>query len=125
MQASTLPTVSDAGDGRHLAAIVFADLVGYSRLMAADEVGTHARWSAFYDTVVKPEGERHGGRIKDLRGDGVLIEFASVLNAVKWAGPCIRRPPQPALTASRPSSSAWRSIWGRSLSPAKGYSAMR
>jgi len=85
LQASTLPSVSEAGDGRHLAAIVFADLVGYSRLMAADEVGTHTRWSAFYDTVVKPEGERHGGRIRDLRGDGVLIEFASVLNAVKWA----------------------------------------
>ena len=85
MQASTLPSVSEAGDGRHLAAIVFADLVGYSRLMAADEVGTHTRWSGFYDAVVKPEAERHGGRIKDLRGDGVLIEFASVLNTVKWA----------------------------------------
>ena len=53
--------------------------------MAADEVGTHTRWSAFYDKVVGPEAERHGGQIKDLRGDGVLIEFTSVLNAVRWA----------------------------------------
>lgn len=83
MQASA--SVSAAGDGRHLAAIVFADLAGYSRLMAADEVETYARWSGFYDTVLKAEGERLGGQIRDLRGDGVLLEFASVLNAVKWA----------------------------------------
>src|SRR5262245_14008137 len=80
-----LARVSEARDERHLAAIVFADLVGYSRLMAADELGTHTRWSDFYDTVVKPEGARHGGLIRDLRGDGVLIEFASAVNAVKWA----------------------------------------
>jgi adenylate cyclase len=85
LQSSALPSAPEVGDGRHLAAIVFADLAGYSRLMAADESGTHTRWAAFYDTVVKPEAERHGGRIRDLRGDGVLIEFTSVLNAVQWA----------------------------------------
>lgn len=74
-----------AGDIRHLAAIVFADIVGYSRLMAADEAGTFLRWSALYTGTLKPEAERHGGRIGDLRGDGVVLEFASVLRAVDWA----------------------------------------
>ena len=46
---------------------------------------TLARWSAFYETVLKAEGERLGGQIRDLHGDGVLLEFGSVLNAVKWA----------------------------------------
>jgi adenylate cyclase len=77
--------VPAAGDGRHLAAIVFADLAGFSRLMAADESDTLARWSAFYVTVLKAECERLGGQIRDLHGDGVLLEFPSVLNAVEWA----------------------------------------
>src|ERR1044071_9510161 len=46
LQALALPSVSDPGNERRLAAIVFADHVGYSRLMAADEAGTHGRWSA-------------------------------------------------------------------------------
>jgi adenylate cyclase len=77
--------VSFAHDERHLAAIVFADLAGFSRLMAEDEVDTLTRWTGFYDTVLKAEGKQLGGRICDLRGDGVLLEFASVLNAVQWA----------------------------------------
>jgi class 3 adenylate cyclase len=80
-----LPEGPDASDGRHLAAIVFADVVGYSRLMAADEVGTHNRWSALYRNRLRPDAERRGERVGDLRGDGVVIEFDNPMNAVEWA----------------------------------------
>ena len=124
MQASA--SASAAGDGRHLAAIVFADLAGYSRLMAADEVETYARWSGFYDTVLKAEGERLGGQISDLRGDEVLLEFASVLNAVKWA----RAVHAAAAATSRGRQAgpcpARGDLHGRDpLSPARAYSATR
>jgi adenylate cyclase len=85
VQVSPLLGAGTAGVGRHMATIVFADVVGYSRLMAADEIGTFARWSAFYRNTLKPDAERLGGRIGDLRGDGVVIEFDSPLNAVEWA----------------------------------------
>lgn len=82
---AALPRSSADETGRRLAAIVFADIVGYSRLMAANEAGTFIRWSALYNDVLKPEAERLGGRIGDLRGDGAVLEFTSVVRAVDWA----------------------------------------
>jgi adenylate cyclase len=70
---------------RRLAAIVSADVVGYSRLMGADEVGTHARLKARYTELVEPRITQHGGRIVKLMGDGLLAEFQSVVDAVQWA----------------------------------------
>lgn len=61
MQASTLPSVSEAGDGRHLAAILFADLVGYSRLMTADEGAQCAAIGVAW-SVVAMDGRRAGDR---------------------------------------------------------------
>ena len=85
MPLSPPPGRENAAVGRRLAAIVFADVVGYSRLMAANEIGTFGRWSALYRDALKPLAERHGGRVGDLRGDGIVIEFDSPSNAVEWA----------------------------------------
>ena len=70
---------------RRLAAIVAADLVGYSRLMGEDEAGTLATLSDLFKTVIDPLITRHNGRIVKLMGDGVLAEFASVVDAVNCA----------------------------------------
>jgi adenylate cyclase len=71
--------------GRRLAAILSADIVGYSRLMAADEAGTLARLKACRQTIIDPLIAEHHGRLVKLMGDGALVEFASVVDAVKCA----------------------------------------
>jgi adenylate cyclase len=70
---------------RRLAAILAADVVGYSRLMGADEEGTHERLKAHLREVVDPTIREHRGRIVKTTGDGVLAEFASVVDAVRCA----------------------------------------
>lgn len=70
---------------RRLAAILAADVAGYTRLMGADEVGTLARLTALRETVLAPLVGGHGGRVVKLMGDGVLVEFASVVNALECA----------------------------------------
>ncbi len=71
---------------RRLAAILAADVVGYSRLMGADEEGTHERFKAHLVELVDPKIGEHHGRIVKTTGDGVLAEFASVVDAVRCAG---------------------------------------
>ncbi len=68
---------------RRLAAILVADVVGYSRLMGADEEGTHERCQAHLSELVDPKIREHHGRIVKTTGDGVLAEFASVVDAVR------------------------------------------
>ena len=70
---------------RRLAAILAADVVGYSRLMAADEAGTHARLKALRKEFIEPKIAEHHGRVVKLMGDGALVEFASVVDAVQCA----------------------------------------
>jgi adenylate cyclase len=70
---------------RRLAAILAADVVGYSRLMAADEQGTHARLKALRQDLIEPKIAEHRGRIVKLMGDGTLVEFASVVDSVECA----------------------------------------
>lgn len=70
---------------RRLAAILAADVVGYSRLMAADESATHARFKAMRSDLIEPAVGTHGGRVVKLMGDGMLIEFPSVVGAVDCA----------------------------------------
>ena len=70
---------------RRLAAILSADVVGYSRLMAADEEGTLARLRELRRAFVDPRIAEHHGRIVKLMGDGALVEFASVVDAVRCA----------------------------------------
>ena len=70
---------------RRLAAILAADVVGYSRLMELDEVGTFERLRAHRRELFEPEVARYQGRIFKLMGDGLLAEFASVVEAVECA----------------------------------------
>ena len=70
--------------GRRLAAIVAADVAGYSRLMGLDEVGT-ARTLREHRTVTDALVAKHGGRLVKTTGDGVLLEFPSVVDAVECA----------------------------------------
>ena len=70
---------------RKLAAILAADVVGYSRLMAADEAGTLAVLRAHRADLFDPKVSEHNGRIVKLMGDGALVEFASVVDAVECA----------------------------------------
>ena len=67
---------------RRLAAILSADVVGYSRLMGIDEAGTLARLNALRREVIDPTIAAHSGRIVKLMGDGALVEFASAVDAV-------------------------------------------
>ncbi len=69
---------------RRLAAILAADVAGYSRLMGEDEAGT-AHASREHRTDAAPLVPEHGGRIVKTTGDGVLIEFVSVVGAVECA----------------------------------------
>jgi adenylate cyclase len=71
---------------RRLAAILAADVVGYSRLMGADEEGTHERVQAYLRELIEPKIREHHGRTVKTTGDGVLAEFASVVDAVRCAG---------------------------------------
>jgi class 3 adenylate cyclase len=70
---------------RRLAAILAADVVGYSRLMGEDEAGTHARLKALRNELVDPTIAAHRGRVVKRTGDGALVEFASVHDAVQCA----------------------------------------
>src|SRR5262245_58065633 len=70
---------------RKLAAILAADVVGYSALMERDEAGTHRRLAAGRRELFEPEIARHHGRIFKLMGDGLLAEFGSVVDAVECA----------------------------------------
>ena len=70
---------------RRLTAILAADVVGYSRLMGADEEGTHERLKAHLRELVNPKIKEHSGRIVKNTGDGLLAEFASVVDAVRCA----------------------------------------
>ena len=68
-----------------LAAVLAADVVGYSRLMTADEEGTHRRLVTYRREVIEPKVREHRGRIVKHTGDGALAEFSSVVDAVRCA----------------------------------------
>jgi len=70
---------------RRLAAILAADVAGYSRLMGFDEEGTHERLKAHFQQLVEPKIKEYQGRVVKNTGDGVLVEFPSVVDAVRCA----------------------------------------
>jgi adenylate cyclase len=70
---------------RKLAAIFAADIAGYSQLMGADEEGTLARLKELRSELIDPKNKQHRGRIVKTTGDGILIEFPSVVDAVRCA----------------------------------------
>ncbi len=70
---------------RRLAAIMATDVVGYSRLIRADEEGTLAALNVLRVDLIDPKIAEHHGRVVKLMGDGMLAEFTSVVNAVRAA----------------------------------------
>jgi len=76
---------------RRLAAILAADVVGYSRLMGADEEGTLERLKALRRELVDPKIAEHNGRLVKTTGDGLLVEFPSVVNALRCGAEVQRR----------------------------------
>src|SRR5262245_59971574 len=81
--SARLPTVEHVQ--RRLTAILAADVAGYSRLMAADEEGTLAQLKGHRKALVDPKIAEHRGRIVKTTGDGMLVEFASVVDALRCA----------------------------------------
>jgi adenylate cyclase len=70
---------------RRLTVILAADVAGYSRLMGADEEGTHERLQAHLRELIDPKIAEHRGRVVKNTGDGFLAEFPSVVDAVRCA----------------------------------------
>ena len=70
---------------RRLAAVLAADVAGYSRLMGADEEGTHAALTALRREVLDPKIAEHRGRVVKTTGDGLLVEFASAVDVKQVA----------------------------------------
>lgn len=83
--------MEEPGVQRRLAAILAADVVGYSRLMEADETGTLARLKTHRLELIDPSVEKNRGRIIKTTGDGLLVEFQSVTEAVQCAAEIQRR----------------------------------
>ncbi len=70
---------------RRLTAILAADVVGYGRLIEADEAGTRARLRSLHSELIDPRIAADGGRIVKTTGDGILVEFPSAVDAVENA----------------------------------------
>ena len=102
---------------RRLAAILAADVAGYSRLMGEDEEGTLAALKTLRRDLADPKIKEHRGRIVKTTGDGLLLEFASVVDAVRCAVECSARWPSetPKCPLIAGSSSAWGSMSATSL----------
>src|ERR1051326_820566 len=81
----------DRNMDRRLAAIMVADIVGYSRLIEADETATLAAVDLWRREIFTPLMTEHHGRVVKLMGDGALVEFASAVNAVECAVQLQRR----------------------------------
>src|SRR5260370_36841282 len=77
--------VADSRVEHRFAVILCADVVGYSRLMGIDEEGTLAALRAVRQDLVDPKIAEHRGRIVRTMGDGLLVEFDSVIGGVRWA----------------------------------------
>jgi adenylate cyclase len=71
--------------GRKLIAVVYADMVGYSRLIGLDDAGTLQRLRVLRQNLIDPATEEHGGRIVQTAGDSLLIVFDSIDGAVRCA----------------------------------------
>src|SRR5215470_14021691 len=84
-RSSSSRDLLQTGAARRLAAILAADVVGYSRLMGTDEERTHERLKTHRRQVVDPKIKEHHGRIVKTTGDGLLVEFPSVVDAVRCA----------------------------------------
>ena len=101
-------TVDDASSiNRRLAAVVFADVAGYSRLLAANESETLRQWKALRTEIMEPYTIRQGGRVAEMAGDALLVEFPSAVNAVRWAAD-VQRAVKSRQTGANPSALSLR-----------------
>ena len=98
---------------RRLAAILAADVAGYSRLMGQDEAGTLARLKALRRELIDPKIAEHKGRIFKTTGDGILIEFPSVVEAVACAVAVQRGMPERNAAIRKISGSSFGSVFTR------------
>lgn len=80
-----MPNSSKAIFDRRLTTLAFADVAGYSRLMTVDEIGTVTRWEHLRTQVLEPLLHEARGAIVEIRGDALLIEFVSLIDAINWA----------------------------------------
>src|SRR3954447_21644938 len=87
-------SIGRPSDRRKLIAVVYADMVGYSRLIGLDDTGTLERLRRIRKEVVDPAIEEHGGRVVNTGGDSLLVEFDSVVGAVRCAIQVQRRVPE-------------------------------
>src|SRR5688500_231787 len=88
---SDVKNMAEPAVARRLAAILAADMVGYSRLMEADETGTLARLKTHRLELIDPAIAKNNGRIIKTTGDGMLVEFRSVTEAIQCAAEVQRR----------------------------------
>jgi adenylate cyclase len=93
---------------RRLTAILAADVAGYSRLMSADEEDTHERLKALRRELVDPKIAEHHGRIVKTTGDGMLVELASVVDAVRCAVDVQQAMPERNLDVAADNRIEWR-----------------
>jgi class 3 adenylate cyclase len=70
---------------RRLAAVAFADVAGWSRLVEANELEALRAWNALRTGLIEPKIQERDGRLVDLAGDSVFVEFPNAVDAVKWA----------------------------------------
>ena len=97
---------------RRLSAILAADVAGYSRLMGVDEEGTHVQLKGHLRTLVEPKIAEHRGRVVKNTGDGMLVEFSSVVDALRCAVEVQRGPrAMPKCFRINGLSFAWASTW--------------
>jgi class 3 adenylate cyclase len=86
MSATKTPdSIGRSSGGRKLIAVVYMDVVGYSRLIGLDDVGTLERLRSLRSTLIDPAIAEHGGRIVNTGGDSLLMVFDSVDGAVRCA----------------------------------------
>jgi adenylate cyclase len=119
--AGASDTTGNSQDRRKLVAILYADMVGYSRLIGLDDVGTLQRLRALRREVIDPAIEEHGGRIVQTGGDSLLIVFDSVDGAVRCAEKVQRQ--VPVLDADQPPERAIRFRVGINLGDAIPHGA--
>ena len=85
LSMTSAPAREQAAIVRRLAAVAFADVVGFSTLVERDDVGTLNDWKELRRGLIEPKIEEHRGRIMRVLGDGMFVEFASAVDAVRWA----------------------------------------
>ncbi len=117
--------MSEAGVERRLTTILASDVVGYSRLMAADEAGTLAQLKTHRKELIEPKTAEYHGRVVKLMGDGTLMEFGSVGTRCTLPSMCSKpwRNEMPRSQKIGGSSTAWASTSATSLSRARIYMA--